>query len=122
MTLSFKDLFLVLGWLFFCVAHLFFLKFFLYWNLAWLDTLMHLWGGVLLVSTWYRFLAHKKSVNRFNHPLLILFAFIIAWEIFKYAIGSTVSDNYVFDTALDIVAGFSGGLITFFYKERYSVQ
>lgn len=78
---------------------------------------MHTWGGLLLILSWY--FVRRVGLfpvffkQRAAHPLLFLVVLMIGWEVFKYAIGSIVSDAYVLDTALDLVFGALGGLIGF---------
>lgn len=105
-------------WVLFALAHVVFLKLFLYWHFDWLDIFMHTWGGFLVVATWYQIrnggLFKRVFSNRYFHPLLFLIVAMIAWEVFKYLIGSTVSQNYRLDTTFDLLSGFLGGLVAFF--------
>lgn len=104
----------------FAVAHLFFLRTFLYWEYEYLDLGMHVAGGVLLVALWYEFFSGFWS-HRYA-ALWVLVMTIVAWEIFKYLIGSTVIDNYAIDTVTDLLAGLGGGLATFWCYRSRTIQ
>lgn len=119
MRLFFSGIGLLLTWSLFVTAHLYFLQTYLYWNLVWLDVLMHTWGGMLLVASWYelrrlgvfRFLINKA----WFHPLIFLLVVMIVWEVFKYLIGGVVSESYELDTVIDMISGLVGGLIVFYW-------
>ena len=119
MRLLFSGLGLLLSWSLFVTAHLYFLQLFLYWHLAWLDVLMHIWGGMLLVASWYelkRLGVFKSLINKtWFHPILFLVVVIVCWEIFKYLIADVVSQNYELDTVIDLGSGLLGGLITYYW-------
>lgn len=116
-------LLLLLLWVVFVVAHATFVYFFLYWYISPLDIVMHGGGGALLVVTWYTIARAglfaallRRSVL---HPLCVLIAAIVIWEIFKYAIGSVVAKDYLLDTVIDVVAGLGGGVAAFsVYRSR----
>ena len=113
-----RTLFIFFSWSLFALAHGYFVAHSSYWYIEWLDLCMHTWGGLLLILSWYfargvgLFSAFFKS--RVAHPLFFLVFLMIGWEVFKYAIGSIVSDAYVLDTVLDLLFGSLGGLIGFF--------
>lgn len=104
----------------FAVAHLFFLRTFFYWEYEYLDLGMHVAGGILIVALWYEFFSGFWS-NRYA-PMVVLLVMVVAWEIFKYLIGSTVTDGYAIDTATDLLAGLSGGLATFWCYRSRTIQ
>lgn len=122
MRLFFSGIGLLLTWSLFVTAHLYFLQMFLYWNLVWLDVLMHTWGGMLLVASWYelkRLGVFKFLINKtWIHPLIFLVVMMIVWEVFKYMIADVVSQNYELDTVIDLASGLTGGLITFFWFRK----
>jgi hypothetical protein len=104
----------------FAVAHLFFLRTYLYWEFGLLDIFMHVWGGILIIVAWYELIPSLRSwpVSRLA-PLCALLILAFSWEVFKYLIGGTVADNYARDTVTDIVAGLGGGLAAFYaYRSR----
>lgn len=106
------------AWVVFALLHAVFVRFFLYWQIGALDIVMHISGGALFVTTWYAvkraglFARYLRRVV--FHPLVLLTGAVVAWEVFKYAIGSTVAADYALDTAIDVVAGLGGGLVAFF--------
>ncbi len=105
----------------FALAHLFFLRTYLYWEYDLLDVFMHIWGGVLIVTAWFECqpLFARLRVSSRLAPLVVLGVLAVGWEIFKYLIGGTVADNYTIDTVTDIVAGLGGGLAAFYvYRSR----
>ena len=114
---------LLLFWSLFVTAHLYFLQQFYYWHLVWLDVGMHVWGGVLLLVSWY-YLSNNKifpkllSSSKYK-PLIIFVIIIVGWEVFKYLIAQSVQANYICDTVIDLAAGLFGGLATFFLYHRY---
>ena len=114
---------ILLFWSLFVTAHLYFLQQFSYWHLVWLDTLMHILGGVLLLTSWYYLKNNKifpKLLSSSKYKPLVFFAIIIVgWEIFKYLIAQSVQANYICDTVIDLAAGLFGGLATFFLYHRY---
>ncbi len=126
MKLLFSGIGLLLSWSLFVTVHLYFLHFFLYWHLDWLDTLMHIWGGMLLVTSWYELKRLKVFAPLVSkawwHPLLFLLLVIVFWEVFKYLIADVVSQNYELDTVIDLGAGLFGGLITFYWFSRGEVK
>lgn len=114
---------LFLSWVVFVAAHAVFVYFFLYWYVSLLDIVMHVGGGALLVATWYTIARAGLFASLLSrpvfHPLCVLIAAIVIWEIFKYAIGSVVAEEYLLDTVIDVVAGLSGGVAAFLvYRSR----
>lgn len=106
-----------LGWSVFLFAHHFFMSLNFYWYTWWADTLMHAGGGVLIVSTWY-VIFHYQIFPRalrlvFFHPLLILLAMVVGWEVFEYVYGLVTPVGYALDTLIDLGLGFGGGLMVF---------
>jgi len=112
-----KAIFIFFLWALFVGLHLFFLQTFLYFELYWLDIVMHILGGGLVVATAF-YINQSKIFPRYSalaisHPLTILVAFVIVWEIFRYAVATYIAPNYAFDTTLDIVLGLGGGLLVY---------
>ncbi len=116
-TVRQRTMFIFFSWSLFALAHGYFVAHSSYWYIEWLDLLMHTWGGLLLILSWY--FIHKVGLfpiffkHTLAHPLLFLVAAMAGWEVFKYAISSIVSDAYVLDTVLDLTFGALGGLIGF---------
>ena len=126
MHLLFSSVGLLLSWSLFVTVHLYFLQFYLYWHLGWLDILMHVLGGILLVASWYelkRLKAFPALLSRtWFHPLIFLIVVILAWEVFKYLIADVIKQNYELDTVIDLVAGLLGGLISFYWFGRSRIK
>ncbi len=116
-TVRQRTIFIFFSWALFALAHGYFVAHSSYWYIEWLGLLMHTWGGLLLILSWYfiRKVGLFPAFFRYKlvHPLLFLVAAMVGWEVFKYAIGSIVSDKYVLDTILDLTFGALGGLIGF---------
>lgn len=126
MKLLFAGVGLLLSWSLFVIAHLYFLQLFLYWHLSWLDIMMHIWGGMLLIASWYelkRLPVFKSLIAKSHlHPLLFLVIVMVGWEVFKYIIVDTVGQNYEIDTVLDLLSGLSGGLVIFYWFRGSKVK
>lgn len=98
--------------------HIVLLRFYLYWRHEWLDIPMHLFGGsiaALGVFAAAEFgVPFVRRLRRFVPVLLVVLAAALAWEVYQYAIGIAVmKENYVADTALDLLVGLLGGVIGF---------
>lgn len=108
----------------FAAAHWFFLRTYLYWEYDHLDIFMHLWGGGLVMAVWYGFASFLpvRMARSWKLPLTMLCAAIILWEIFKYAIGGIVMDNYAIDTVIDVFAGLGGGLVVFLVQRSRTIR
>ena len=95
------------------ILHITALEYKLYWYFVWLDVLAHFLGGtwailtLMWLSTW-----HYGSEWRFP-PLLALAAALlvgVGWELFEFTIGIPRDDNFVFDTAVDLLMDTLGGM------------
>lgn len=111
----------------FAATHIAALKADLYWYFWWFDIVMHSWGGVLVIYG----LAVLRSLPAFSSFLprapwslsLVLFAVMVAWEVFEYGIGTGLRTEFWADTILDIVVGALGGLIAYqLLKGRFNSQ
>ena len=86
----------------------------LYWYFWWFDSMMHFWGGCLIglgIHALATFADFRIKPN-YKLVLTILFVATVSWEFFEYHYNLYDTRNYIFDTAKDIVLGFSGGLLT----------
>jgi hypothetical protein len=105
------------------VVHMVALELFLYWRYLWLDVPVHILGGIVVVLGAYTFnelklpLAHFLVANVW-HTFTFVVVVMIGWEIFEVWAGNTVFGNYFFDTALDLAAGFTGGLVGYLLAKR----
>ncbi len=98
----------------FLVAHLVAMRYFLYFYVPWFDILMHTWGGFLTVMGFTMLGTIGSRRLALSRPLtfLGLVGVMIAWEVFEYVYGiAGTHPSYAVDTALDIVAGATGGVV-----------
>jgi len=92
----------------------------LYWYYWWFDIFMHFWGG-LLIGLGVHALCRMKSIPILPSTgvvLTVLFVTTFGWEVFELLVGSYAFEIYILDTILDIVLGFSGGLLAHFILQR----
>lgn len=112
---------LLLGILFLSIVlfwvHSYALKYFLYFHLAWFDSVVHILGGVTLGLLVLIPSSNRIHSRRTVYLISVIGALIfsIGWEVFEYKIGMTfVSPKYlslyVYDTITDIFCGTLGGL------------
>lgn len=107
------------------VFHLLAIYFDLYWVVGEFDSLMHFLGGawfVLGILWLYFFSGFFKPLNRqirqyFLISMLGLVFISVVWEIYELAAGvAFVSwQEYPFDTTLDFIMDFLGGIAACFY-------
>ncbi len=92
----------------------------------WYDIPMHILGGLsvsLFFLSYYGYFHKDISIPDYNKKifcrlLLVLLCVTISWEIFELAIHSTFLSEgakYWFDTIKDIIDGFIGGMIGYFF-------
>ena len=106
-------------WFILVLFHGFFTVSWLYWYYTWLDIPMHLSGAFLVMMTWF-YLSQKAWLSDlFKKPILnpifILIIIMVAWEIYQILSGKPISSNYVADTRMDLVVGFIGGILGYFF-------
>jgi len=102
------------------VVHLLGLTFFLYWQIWWLDILVHFgggfWAGGMVVWGYQRlFPSLSQNTSRIAFiTLALLGAFVIGmwWEIYEVLIGSILlpSEEYFSDTVIDLIADMVGAI------------
>lgn len=117
--------FLILGTLF-AVVHWFALTASLYWYYWWFDIVMHFWGGALVVLGWYNLVVFPR-VYAYIHPtlprvLLFLCIVTVSWEVFEYVTDLWQPAAYWSDTFQDIMCGFVGGLLAYFWLRRDTIK
>lgn len=81
---------------------------------------MHFWGG-LLIGLGVHALCRMKSIPILPTTgvvLTVLFVTTFGWEVFEWLVGLYAFEIYILDTILDIVLGFSGGLLAHFILQR----
>ena len=106
-------------WFTLALLHGFFTVSWLYWYYTWLDIPMHLFGAFLVIMTWF-YLSQKAWLSElFKKPILnpifILIIIIVTWEIYQILSGKPISSNYVADTRMDLIVGFIGGILSYFF-------
>ena len=98
-----------------------------YWNICWLDIVLHFAGGlwVSLMVFWLLFHSgYLPSPSRFHfrHALLMLASVLliaVLWEGFEWVVGAErVVRDYWLDTVSDIACGMAGGLAGYLYFTR----
>ena len=115
-------IFVLLGTVF-AGVHLFATKVSLYWYYWWFDIMMHFWGGILIGLGVHSFCTFSR-INLKPTLKLVLFTLLlitVTWEVFERLTGLFVTTNYLFDTAKDIVMGFSGGLLAHIILKKYTI-
>ena len=114
---------ILLAWVAFIATYQVFLSLDLFWLFWWADIFMHTAGGALVVASWF-------AVDRINvfprlmrlwhtHPLLVLLAMMVGWEVFEYVFGMVNINNYVTDTVQDFIFGSLGGLVVYFLNKSH---
>ena len=90
----------------------------LYWEIAWFDNLMHLFGGVVLALLLYTLVDIKvlnaiwiESVRRV--AILVSLA-LLGWEVLGVLILMRFKDGFIIDTTLDLLFGILGCTIGWF--------
>lgn len=107
----------------------------LYWSVEEFDSLVHFFGGAFaaLFFIWIYFFSgyfkpEKRGFKDFLLVSLIGMVFVsVSWEIYELLIGEAIfaGDNYAYDTALDFLMDFLGGLTACMYgyiKEIDSIK
>ena len=112
--------------LLFVVADFVFNKLHMYDYFDWLDILMHIFGGMLFMWTWFHVCTggkFKKIMRKpIVHPLWELGVLVIGWEIYRFLTKNIVIEGYLFDTVLDVLVGFGGGLIAYMWFSSRTIK
>lgn len=97
----------------FAATHLFAIEASLYWYYSWFDSMMHLWGGLLLGSGIHMFARFSlwRHTPQLAEVLLVITVVVITWEVFEYIAGLYSPATYIADTVKDVVLGYGGGLL-----------
>jgi len=107
----------------FAVTHLIATAGSFYWYYWWFDIVMHFWGG-LLIGLGVHALCRLKSVPLRPTLLVVLLTTtlaVVGWELFEWFTDLYNPTSYAADTALDVILGFSGGLLAhFFFSHLYN--
>ena len=89
---------------------------FLYWHYVWLDVPVHFLGG-LTIGTFLVYLSPRFRPRAYIAALVLV---ILGWEVFEYVFGTPKDDNYLFDTAIDLLMG-ALGAITVYIIARFTL-
>ena len=94
-------------------VHLSAMRWYLYWYYPWLDLLTHFLGGlwVALATAWL--LSYAGRTPSFLTVILAAMVIGIGWEVFELAAGIPKEANFIFDTSLDLMMDFIGGVSGF---------
>lgn len=107
----------------FAAVHWFAVETYSYWAFWWLDIIMHFWGGLLIglgihvLSTFSR-ISFKPT---YVIVLIVLAVITSSWEVFEFVAKVYQPDLYLIDTVIDVVLGFSGGLLAHTVLRRYTM-
>ncbi len=99
----------------FAATHLLAVKFSLYWYIGWFDSVMHAWGGALVVIGLFvlgSFSWFKRAPRLFEVISVLIFVTLV-WELFEWYVGLWSPATYIYDTGKDIVVAFISGLLTY---------
>lgn len=99
--------------------HLLALQLFLYWRYLWLDIPVHALGGAVVALGVFaaRDLRLPAASHFSKRPVTVMYcvvAVMVVWEFFQLWAGKPMIDNYMYDTALDLVMGFLGGMLGYY--------
>lgn len=113
-----------IGLCFVMMMHFFASVFYLYWQFWWLDIVMHILGGFLVVlviicfSKMISFYDQFTLEKKFFFVFFWLFLVTVFWELFEFfleKVDPTIGYAYWIDTFSDIVAGLLGGVLSFIF-------
>jgi len=102
------------------LLHLIAVRFYLYWNISWFDSVVHFFGGFFVSGLFLylldRFLAENKNV-KFKSVFMFVLTVSMVWEFFEvsYGITSFNDTNYVAHSFLDIIFGLIGSFFAYRY-------
>ena len=103
------------------------LLFFLYWQYAWYDIVVHFLGGVFLGLLLLWLLLHSgyfvAPTTRTDLMVNLLFGTLIIgalWELFEVVAGVPLEEDYALDTSTDLLMDFLGAFSAYlYYRLRY---
>lgn len=86
--------------------------------------MMHFWGGVLIALGVYTLTTFSQIKLKPSFKLIIISLLVITvtWEIFEWNTGLYDARNYLLDTIVDLVVGFSGGLLAHIFLRTYTMK
>jgi len=95
-----------------------------YWYVGWLDLVMHVWGGALLLLA-YGAVGELLSVPyvqwywRPGKVILYVLVCVILWEIIGVILHGGFKIGWLQDTAFDLVFGILGAMLSYWWSKRY---
>jgi len=113
--------FLIAG-LSFAALHVIATELYLYWRYWWFDIPMHFYGGLVVVLGIFALASRglvKEKWLTLKTAILVLLVFAISWEIYELIIGPPVQDNYLIDTATDLVLGLLGAIFGYYFSSYF---
>ncbi|MES2749107.1 MAG: hypothetical protein V4606_01815 [Patescibacteria group bacterium] len=100
------------------ILHALAVKFSLYWEIAWFDNLMHLFGGVVLALLLYTLVDIKllgaRFVTSWRRVTALLVLVLLGWEVLGVIMLMRVKENFISDTSLDLLFGAVGCVMGWF--------
>lgn len=112
------------------LLHALAINLYLYWELWWLDMLMHFLGGFWVALLGFWIIAFFDRVEEFSKKQILIVSVVftlvigLLWELFEAGAGlSFVGRDAWGDTILDIIFDIVGGLTAGYYIfKRYSAN
>ena len=111
---------------FLLIAHLFALKFSIYWTIEGYDSIMHAFGGfigsLLVIYTLQKIGISPQSLPKKIILLLFVMVSVIAvgsiWELWEIFVGFTDPFTDLVDTISDLIMDTIGSIIGFIYYDK----
>jgi len=99
----------------FATAHALAVSLSLYWYLPWFDSVMHAWGGGLIVIGLFSFstFSQMRRNPELIEVVVVLAIITVTWEVFEWYIGLWDPATYVVETIKDITVAAVSGIITY---------
>ena len=87
----------------------------LYWYVPWFDSVMHAWGGGLIVIGLFSFstFSQMRRNPELIEVVVVLAIITVTWEVFEWYIGLWDPATYVVETIKDITVAAVSGIITY---------
>lgn len=99
-------------------VHMVAIKLSLYWEIVWFDNLMHLFGGVVLSLLFYTMVDIKmlraRLVQSWRKMTVLVLTVLFGWEVLGVLLSMRFKENFITDTALDLLFGILGSITGWF--------
>lgn len=100
------------------IVHWVAVKLSLYWEIIWLDNLVHLFGGVVLVLLFYTLVdinvLAPRWLRSWRRTGLLVAVVLVGWEVLGVVMQMRFKENFISDTTLDVLFGILGCSIGWF--------